>query len=505
VRDPSTETFARTLAGLSRSALAAFVADLWAARGYETRIEPTDSGTRIVCTCEERVTTVLLPERRSVFTSLGRAVRTRLGPGGHDTREDGGIESTTDVDTVGADATAVADVADTDADAVDIVVSPVPDARVEALAAASDARVYDARSLSDLALYGLDRAEADAVLRRHLGVGLETIEPTPTPDEHAHSSDTLAASWTRSWAGERGAHHALVGVVGLVLVVALVVGGGIGLDGAGDGSAVESVADGNRTGSTSETGEAEGFGDVDPFGTGPPDGSANDRDDAADSTLAPGLTAEGVTSPDALAEAHARSVDGRSYVWRVTYTERSGEGVVRVRTVHRIRSATVFRVDVETTGVTVTDPSYFAPRPAYADGDRRYVRYDRARRRSMEARDHYAGHAESALSRLLHANESSVRAHGDTRGAVRYQVSLSGSTDPARAGYRATAVVAPDGVVHTVDARWVERGSNVTVSVRAAYEFVDDPNVTRPDWAPPAGETSPGNATRSPTLAPAAG
>ncbi|AUV80717.1 hypothetical protein C2R22_02795 [Salinigranum rubrum] len=491
MRDPSSETFARTLAGLSPSALAAFVADLWAARGYETRVETADSGTRIVCTCEDRATTVLLPERRSVFAPLGRAVRTRLRPGGH-TREGGGGGPTTAGETIDTDAA--------DANAVDIVVSPVPDARAEALAAAFDARVYDARSLSDLALYGLDRAEADAVFRRHLGDGIEAIEPEPTPDEPARPPDAPATSWTRLRGDDGNGHYALVvAVVGLVLVAALLVTGGIGFVGVGDGSAAESVGDRDRPSTASDTGEAEGFGDVDPFGTGPPDGSANDRDDATDSTLAPGLTAEGVTSPDVLAEAHARRVDGRSYVWRVTYTERSDEEVARVRTVHRIRSATVFRVDVETTGVAVTDPGYFAPRPAYADGDRRYVRYDRARRRSMEARDHYAGHAEAALSRLLHANESSVRAHSDTRGTVRYQVSLSGSPDPAKTGYRATAVVAPDGVVHVVDARWVERGSNVTVSVRATYDFVDDPNVSRPDWVPPASETPPENATRSPT------
>jgi hypothetical protein len=221
--------------------------------------------------------------------------------------------------------------------------------------------------------------------------------------------------------------------------------------------------------------------------------------------LAPGLTHDGVISAEALARAHATRVDGRSYVWRVTYTERPDDTTVRARTVHRVRNASVHRVDVETTGALATDPGSLVPRPAYADGDLRYV-LSRGRivQRPLGSRDHYAGHAERVLSRLLRGTDTAIVDVRERGGTVRYLVSLSGSSEPDRKRYRATAVVTSEGVVPLVEAEWVDRASNVTVSVRMTYDFVDDPTVTRPDWMGPASDVPTDNSTArlSPTAPP---
>jgi hypothetical protein len=486
MREPSPETFERALAGLSQPALAAFVADLWAARGWETRVETRDEDVHVVCTRADETTRILLPGRRSVGATLRRIVRDRLRRG------------STDRPGAGADA-------DT-GDAVDVVVSPDPDARAESIAAAAGARLYDARSLYDLARYGLDRTAADAVVRRHLGDGI-TIGVGPG----RASGDNPVARWRR-WLTDppaRGLRTLVVVVAVVALVGALVVsvGTGFGGDGVETESAGSAFDDGFEMapGPASAQGDAGGFVGVDPEGTGPPPGDGTVTDSPTAQLLAPGLTHDGVISAEALARAHATRVDGRSYVWRVTYTERPDDTTVRARTVHRVRNASVHRVDVETTGALATDPGSLVPRPAYADGDLRYV-LSRGRivQRPLGSRDHYAGHAERVLSRLLRGTDTAIVDVRERGGTVRYLVSLSGSSEPDRKRYRATAVVTSEGVVPLVEAEWVDRASNVTVSVRMTYDFVDDPTVTRPDWMGPASDVPTDNSTArlSPTAPP---
>jgi hypothetical protein len=206
-----------------------------------------------------------------------------------------------------------------------------------------------------------------------------------------------------------------------------------------------------------------------------------------------------VVDPDALAAAHADRVDGRSYVWRVNYTERSAGGVSNATVVHRVRSASVHRVDSETRGVLVTDPGPLVPRPAYANGDRRYVLSDgRVLRGALEARDHYATHAETAFLSLLRADESDVVAGRTVRGTLLYEVSLSGSPRSDRQAYRATALVTAEGVVYAVEAQWTDSDSDTVVSVRTEYDFAVDPNVTRPGWVWKAEEVPTDNSTAVP-------
>jgi hypothetical protein len=486
MREPSPEAFERALAGLSQPALAAFVADLWAARGWETRVETRGDGIHVVCTRADGTTRLLVPDRRFAGATLRRAVRDRLRRG-----SPGRMEHGADADT---------------RDTVDIVVSPVPDARVESVATAAGARLYDARSLYDLALYGLDRAAADAIFRHHLGDGI-TISADPK-----HPSDGPVA-WWRRWPPDAPAHgfRTLVVIVAAVaLVGALVVSVGTGFGGFAGGG-VETGSTGGALGDGFEMapgpaagqGDAGGFVGVDPEGTGPPPGDGTVTDGPRARLLAPGLTRDGVTSADALAAAHASRVDGRSYVWRVNYTERSAGEVTQARTAHRVRNASVLRVDVDTTGVFATDPGRLVPWPAYADGSRRYVLAGgRVLVRPPESRDHYAGHAEIVLSRLLRANESEVVDARDDRETDRYQVSLSGAPVPDRQAYRATALVTSGGVVHVVEAEWVDRESNVTVSVRMTYDFVDDPTVTRPDWMGSANDVRTDNSTARPSFTP---
>lgn len=473
--NPSSETFERALAGLSCAARAAFVADLWAARGWETERERVGGCARVVCTRGDERTVILLPERASIATRVRRTVRTWLGAG--------------DASRSRHDATA----------SVDIVVVPASDDWTAAPAVPADARVHDARSLSDLARYGLDRDEADALFRRHLGEGIAaTLGPMPTSDER-EPTDSRAKGTLRSGVGESVGLGPLLAVAGVVVLVGTLAVGGVWSG--GPGGTVIGASDGSVDASDASAGtpagsETRAVGDVDPFGTGPPDGTGVDSTRSAEPLVAPGLTPDGVVDPDALAAAHAEGVDGRSYVWRVNYTEQSAGTISRATTTHRVRSASVHRVDVETAGVLITDPGQLVPRPSYADGDRRYVLSNgRIRQRGAGTRDHYAGHAETAFSRLFRATESEVVASRTVRGTFLYAVSLSGSPVTDRGSYRATALVTPRGVVHVFEAQWVDRDSNATVSVRTTYDFAADPNVTRPRWAWSANGVPADNAT----------
>jgi hypothetical protein len=293
--------------------------------------------------------------------------------------------------------------------------------------------------------------------------------------------------------------------VAVAVIAAALIGGFVGSIGTGfAGDEVETGSTGGALGDGFEIapgpaagqGDPGGFAGVDPEGTGPPPGDVTTTDSPTARVLAPGLTSDGVVGPDALAAAHASRVDGRSYVWRVTYVEQSAGTLSSARAVHRVRNASVLRVDVDTTGVLVTDPGRLVSRPAYADGSRRYVlSRGQVLRRPLESSDHYAGHAEVALARLLRANESEVVGSREERGTFLYVVSLSGSPDPDREAYRATVLVTRGGAVHIAEAQWEDADSNAVVSVRAAYDFDADPSVTRPGWIGPADDARTDNST----------
>ena len=471
MRNDPPEAFTRALAGLSEPALAAFVADLWAARGWETRVEVRADDVLVVRTRDDEQSTMLLPAPASPGARVRRALGGRRGR-----------DSNTDIDAV---------------------VSPIPDSRAASFAAVPDVRLYDARALYDLARYGVDSAAADAICRRHLGqgIGVGTGRDSGVTPDRLGVRTSLAR-----WLGGRTPSDVstLLSVVVVVALLGVVVAGTVDVgfgEVAGDGDAAPVGADTVPTPivGTNETQTGE-FDETDPFGTGPPVG---DVDDDPSPMLAPGFTFDGVSDPDALARAHARQVDGRSYVWRVTYTERRGDLVTSATATHRVRNASVHRVDVATTGVLATDPGRFVPRPAYADGTSRYVlSRGRLLQRPLESRDHYAGHAERVFARLFRATESDVAERGVRNGTVRYRLTLSGAPDPNWVGYRATALVTDEGVVHAVDATWVDRRSNVTVSVSVTYDFVDDPNVSRPSWAWTAEDAPSDNTTATPAATP---
>lgn len=130
-RDPA--TVERHLRGLDAGACAAFVADLWAARGFETRRE----GDAVVAT------------RRGESRVLYPVPGTRLGSPPSPDRP------------------------------VDVVVDPRGRRAACRLADAHDARLLDAADLRETLWYGVDRGVAADLCERHLGAPPAALAPPP--------------------------------------------------------------------------------------------------------------------------------------------------------------------------------------------------------------------------------------------------------------------------------------------------------------------------------------
>lgn len=483
-RDDPSSAFSRDLGRLDRRELASFVADLWDAQGWETRVED-DDGVRVVCTDERTGATRVLAPRVTRPRGRAAALVDRL-------RSASGAPTETHHEPETS--------AGADGDPTPTEVGP--------------------RDLYDRTLYGIDRETAAELCQRHLGTDVEAYtgrgpgrrRPTGR-DAHGEGSSgrpSHASTVTDRQAGPAGSTLTVLSVLA-ILLLAVAAGGGLapvftGVGSALTGGGIDEAASGTATPGATDAGSNAASTDVDSAG-----GAFADLESETDTTdpgqaregaavLAPGLTRDGIASPEALAGAHATQVNGRSYVWNVTYAERRGGDVTSTRTVHRVRNATVFRVDVASEGFLVTDPGRLVPPRAYGDGSARYV-FARGRiyERPTESADHYAGHAEAVLTRLLRANESEVVGEVDGPGVFLYRVSLSASPDPDRRDYWARMLVTPDGVVHRFEAAWFDPQENAAVSVRLEYDFATRPNVTRPGWAWPANDTGKERFTRTVT------
>jgi hypothetical protein len=339
-----------------------------------------------------------------------------------------------------------------DSDAVDAVVA-LDSGRADALAARYDAPAVTPADLDALARYGLDRQTADAVVRETLGVGLDALRPAaqPTPRESLASDRSTDVDDgrppARSTPGDDDRHPvadvsvpqslAVVAVVAVVLVAMLALTPG--LLGADSGP----------------------FGDgTDPSASDAPDGAATATDAPSPSSasasgdalrLAPGLTTDGVSDADALAEAHATTLSNRSYTWELTYVA-SVDGTERGRLVESVaveaptRYVSTVRVDG-----TVGSRGPIADRSSYADGDRRYHRtsvgYDAEPLPANETLGLHERRARQYVRVLLDGMETSiVRSRlGEPR---LYVVDVQGTPARGVRNYTATAHVGPDGVVY---------------------------------------------------------
>ena len=252
---------------LDSGACAALVADLWRARGYETRREGRDV----------------------VATGRDGTLRIRVG-------STGGT-----------------------ADPPDVLVSPRV-GRGAREAAAADVRVVDAEGLARMLRYAVSPETARTLCERHLGAPPEDLRP-PTRERLRARLAALRAATTAVDAGDSPvAPASFLGAVLVLLVVGAVAGvaftgspGSIGADGDGAVDAL-SVPESTPVGDTVV---------VTPTPT-PTAGAADGPPPNA--SVVPGLTDDGVADLSALAAAHARSLLGRSYtLWMDTYRPPPGD------------------------------------------------------------------------------------------------------------------------------------------------------------------------------------
>lgn len=215
-------------------------------------------------------------------------------------------------------------------------------------------------------------------------------------------------------------------------------------------------------------------------------------------SLPPGVGNDSVDA-SALAEAHRRAVQNRSYTLVVIERRRAGGPELGARYVGHRR---VVRVDGA--GRAVEERAALASRAtfsstvvelvAYVAGDRRFVRAETGNgtvhRVAPATRGRYPSLGAALVERYLSVeNASIVAGAGD---AVR--IRGSGPTAVNGSYYTVEARVGPDGFVRELRANFRDaEGTARWVTVR--YRHVGDTTVAEPDWV----EDAAANATRTPT------
>lgn len=345
---PVTEaTFRELLADCSRSAFAAFVADVWAARGRDV----TRDGDRLVLPGDTELRPVVDLEGEPPTVDHGVLV-------------------------VSAD--------EPPPDAPEAVVGPAELRRVllydvpRDRAAELFERHFD-RELSgdwpsaepsgDSASGATTGAAAhDAATGTDVG---ETADEVQQTDDDPAPEDTTASTSPGARAAVAAARRkapVLLGIAVVVLLAGLLVTAGLpGV--APQGAPATPTGEGRPAAEpTSTLPEEVHFAPADhttSASTSPPRAGG----------YPPGVTAEGVESAWALGDAHATVVSGRSYELVVVYREyHEGTPLGSVRETVRVANRTAYVSDLSNVGSLVADPVAVSSAEHYADGHRQYVR-----------------------------------------------------------------------------------------------------------------------------------
>jgi hypothetical protein len=447
-----TAAVARRARRLDARRFVEFCADLWAARGYETRID----GDRIVATRpDERV--VLFP--RAARGPIPRAIEPFRGPLSRSA--------------VGSTPARRSD--------VDVVVTPVDAAWTRRLADRHDARHVGPAMLADLLLYGVDRGDAETLAVRHLGASL----PTLLANDHDRADDASDAT-----ADHPGVDlTTLAAVVGVALLALAAAVAGVWTPGAfgntddtgpplapGSGTSVH-VAEGERESAAATA------------------NSSTPGDSTASIPEYPPGVIEGYLDVWSLSRAHAAAVEGRSYQLVIRHS-----GSEALDGDHRWSGAWQRAVVgsgetwlYSTIGYTAETPSRHVQYTEYADGEFVYRRtgmsegpeFDQRQARIDAADGPHTDRAQRYLLRYLRTTEVSVdRPSWDPD---RYRLIATGrpiGVDGDVSNYTATAFVSPAGFVSTLTVEYtLDSGDETgTVRFRLEYATVDRAQVRPPGW-----------------------
>lgn len=193
--------------------------------------------------------------------------------------------------------------------------------------------------------------------------------------------------------------------------------------------------------------------------------------------LPPGVTAEGVVDPAALADAHLNAVENRSYVMRgrFVYGNQTSAALLRVASPRRY----YYRETNGYYGSNVTE---------FADGEWWYGRYDRfqsrySRDRATDATERFGAIVTQYVDQYLAGDATVTEATVD--GQRRFVIRSSDQpwNRTAVEDYSARALVTPDGVIRSLRVSFVDRDGDdeLRVEQQLSYER-RDVTVERPEW-----------------------
>jgi hypothetical protein len=333
-------------------------------------------------------------------------------------------------------------------------------------------RVVDADDIHAMLLYAVPRDAADDLCRRFFDRPLVVAESTPD----------------RSVTGRVPEYSAplVVGVLGLVLVVAGVFGGPALY---GDGDVPTFGAPDSLGGDTAQVGTDDPSPTQTPAGTESPSfGSVE---------FPPGLGPGGVVDADRLADGHAKAVTGQSYRWTITHREFvDGQPTAYRRETIYVASPTEYRTEIEGAGDLRGGELVISSVEAYADGDARYERRvsdesinagygaDRGGLRGVQnGEGQYADRAERYIGWYLSVSESAVVDTFEMADTRYYWVRLGRDPYPGVQNSTGSALVDENGVVHEIRRQYdVPGDGDVSAVVTLRYTDFGTTTVRPPSW-----------------------
>lgn len=425
--------FAARLRGLSPDQFAEFVAALWEAREYDTRI----TGDRVYVSRDGDQRELLIHH----VAGHWRNTLDRL-PGEW-----------------GSTALTVSD--------ADIVVTTASAGRTRRLDAAIETRVIGIDTLRELLLYAIDPQQGDTIARQYLD------RPARGPDE----------ATTTDWTATHGSRIAVLGAIALTVLV--LTGGIIGTPGMTGVFGIGAQPIGNGTSGTPiETPQAPS--------TSPATATVSMTPTSEPTPLPPGLNATGLIDPEALIDAHMETIVGRSYTWTLTYQVfvRNARSVER-REVVRVRrqSRYVTNVSGNTRKTDRADPT--ATVSAYGGGGFRYTkretdnetRYQRTALTYRNDRSRYAVRSRVLLAKFLWGNHSARVSETQRDGDTVYILTLVDSTTDEDVSTTTTAVIEPNGFIRSLRWKSVATGQDqISVVISFRYTDVGATTVESPPW-----------------------
>jgi hypothetical protein len=379
----------------------------------------------------------------------------------------------------------------------------------------------DAATLQELVAYALPAAERTRLCREFLGREFEAVDASPAVGRADVESDDAAREATNAGAtrreGEGGKgsgpatastddggraadadteHGAgsdangdgrtgttrrerLVRAGVVVIAFSLVLGGVVAAAGPGlAGSAA--VFDGNGTADDAGTGAAE-------------DGPVTDAPSPA------GLDGDGIGNARRLADAHEAALDGRSFRLRIVHREFvDGDlrGVAHERAV--VAATGRYRSEVRRLGTVDHGATVIGEAATYSDGERRYVRSaggdgDAAgesptlRLRTTMATtepNRFVDRTERYVRWYLGVRESRRVGTVERNRTTLYVIDFEGDPWPGATDVSGRALVDETGVVREIRRTHVPRG-NRSVRIETVVRITPDRvRVTRPSWVP---------------------